>query len=460
MYDQPGRHWFTDHGCAAVTLYRPEDDLCTGLFKPVFRWLDTPNGAGSDPLYVTFRDDFNDENPFDYRAPSCDAIFDDGYGIVDREWPWNDSIELIVCYQYRNTADPNSYWHTGVTALQWRDDDAYQFWTKEPTERIDYLLMPQQFPDHGEFNPDIAYNHMNGDAYCVYSELQTDDNHSWIRYRKYDRVLNVILPGEWLVQRPDHNGHDPSIDVGLIDFSGIAYNMVGVSYTAQFHDPDGGGDQLTHCGYHVCASGWCTSWLDTDRTSFAVMNPAYPYRDAGLTCVDISPNDNYVHFAACTYTQVVGSDGFGPITEIYVVKFFGDYEDLLTHTWVNPVIDNLADGLYPSIAINQQAGEDDDIYASVTYMGQEDQQAILHPVATWVQLDPGEENVDWSNWVWGTAPTITGNFNVSEIPFINPGISTAIVTQGNNNYWAAWCDRTEMEPPPQEVWAAWGYADQ
>ncbi|MFH1676764.1 MAG: hypothetical protein ABIC40_07030, partial [bacterium] len=52
---------------------------------------------------------------------------------------------------------------------------------------------------------------------------------------------------------------------------------------------------------------------------------------------------------------------------------------------------------------------------------------------------------------------ITGNYNISEIPFINPGVSSAIVAFGSNSYWAAWADRIEMESPPETVWASYGF---
>jgi len=444
----PGEPYEQDgYGCAAVTLNRELGDDPTGAFRPVFRWLDsgTPD-EGGPPMLVTLRDAEDPDNTFEYRAPACAAIYDPGYQIIDKT-PFEDGIELVVCYQYRDLSSLDPIWQIGVTAVQWRDSDVNDFYYKEPTERIDYEL-PIWDNDRGEFNPDIAYNCHNGDCYCVYSELQEDQNCCYIKYRRYDRATNKILPGEWRLQNTDHNGHDPSVDVGLVQVGTELWHAVAVTYTSQFHQG--------HLGYHICGIGWQTSEGDHDRqTNFPIINPNFSTLAAGLSCVDVSPYCNPTNFATCTYTQVTGSDGFGATTGVFVVNFFGTMADLDDHFPVETGGVNIADGMYSSIAIHDQVTESAPIWASVSYMGQEPESDILHPRATRIRLDDPAHTILWNDYI-DIDSIIVGNYNISDIPFENPGVSSAININADNTYWAAWADRIEMEPPPEVITAAWG----
>jgi len=458
----PGQEYDQIHGCGAVTLYR-QDNNPNNPFKPVFRWLSTnPYGPGDGPFYVTDRDADDDDNDADYRAVACDAAVDVWGGTLAPGLP---SLELAVCYQVRRIEGQlnNQDWEIGITVVRWLGDDMLQFWNTPPTERVDVVLA-DTIASHDELNPDIAYDHTTGDIYVVYSDVQQEVTRVYVKYRRFDRSEHAPgqyeFGGEYLVQdiAPplEHNGHNPSIDVGYIDFAGgPTWNVVAVAYTAQFKDPDGPGPDTPHIGYHVCATAWPAFAQDRDwPTGFDLMNPNFRYQDAGLPCVDISPNTNADNVGAVTYTQVVGADGFGPITGVFVVGFLGQVGP---HFQVTANLQGLGDAMYPSIAINRQVNQGDPIFASVTFLGQTPQSDALRPVATRVQIDTQQNG--WSGWV-GLNSVAFGNYNISDIPFLNPCVASAIVTANNNRYWAAWCDRTEMEPPPDQVWACWGYADQ
>jgi len=460
----PGQVWNNGHSCAAVSLYR-EDNLAIHRFKPVFRWLDsttTPPTPGDGPWIVADRD-YPDLSDADYRAVSCDAIYDPFNEIIDPfpdEDPIIADVELAVCYQVRGVPGSpiNGDWEIGITVLQWVDcvdgQGILNFFNVPPTYRYDVVIPDEGAADSDELTPDIAYNHENGDMYLVYSDVQGDQNHVYVMYRRYDRVLNQIS-SQFLIQNTDgiygHNGHDPSIDVGLVNFMGGTYNTVAVAYTSQFKDPDGPGPLTTHFGYHVCATAWFAFEDDHDRpTTFDLMHPILAYRDAGTPCIDISPNINQNHMAAIAYTQVIRSDGFGPVTRVFLVPFSQQVDPPFQ---VDDTLQDTDDGLFPSISINHQT--DADVWASVTYLAQRPQSGdILTPYAARVQLN--DAFVEWNNYV-DINCTVNGNFNISDIPFQNPGVSSSIVTDNTGWYWAAWADRTEMEPPPDDIWASWGW---
>ena len=456
---------FPEHGCAAVTLVR-RDDTTNYPFKPVFRWLDWNEqegiGAGEDPLYVTARETDNCNNTADYRAPACAAIYDAGYGIVD-PLGHQPAVELVVCYQVRNVEGlfNNADWDIGVTALQWIGEDAVNhFWEQEPACRYDIVVDdPQGDAQHDEFNPDIAYDHRDGAVYAVYSNVEDNASLQRIKYRKYYRVPNNYS-AEFYAQTTDHNGHDPSIDTGYIDFTNPQSTeyMVAVAYTSQYKIPGPGPGTAPHYGFHVCATSWPSSAAPRSwPTAYDLMNWDYAYLDAGLPSLDISPNvlePEYDNVAALVYTQVTGSDGYGPITWTFIVRFMGT---LSAHVRVNEneELNEYDDALYPSVAINSQTG--DPVFASVTHLAQTHQTDTLRPWAARMQINVDPPVPAWRDWVDQNA-LILGNYNISDIPFVDPGVASAIVTNAGNNYWAAWCNRTEMEPPPTAVYATRGVA--
>ena len=168
----PGQVWNNGHSCAAVSLYR-QDNLPIHPFKPVFRWLDsiTPS-AGNGPWYVADRD-YPNPSAADYRAVSCDAIYDMSNEIID-PFPDDDDpiiadVELAVCYQVRGIPGSpiDGDWEIGITVLQWVDC-INNFWTVQPTYSYDVVVPDEVAVNSDELTPDIAYNHENGDIYLVY----------------------------------------------------------------------------------------------------------------------------------------------------------------------------------------------------------------------------------------------------------------------------------------------------
>jgi hypothetical protein len=162
--------------------------------------------------------------------------------------------------------------------------------------------------------------------------------------------------------------------------------------------------------------------------------------------------------AALVYTQVTGSDGYGPITWTFIVRFMGT---LSAHVLIDEHPDppeEYDDALYPCVAINSQS--EVPVFASVTHLAQTHQSDTLRPWAARIQInDPSPENIVWRGWVGlGDYQNLYGNYNISDIPFVDPGVASAIVTNDWNNFWAAWCNRTEMEPPPTAVYATRGRA--
>jgi hypothetical protein len=142
-----------------------------------------------------------------------------------------------------------------------------------------------------------------------------------------------------------------------------------------------------------------------------------------------------------------------------VVKFLGNIADLNGFYAIENDEDKF-DSLYPSISINSQT--DSNIYVSLAYMGQDNDFGLSdywHPMVTRMKIYPATD-IDWTGPAdtSGNYDTIIGNYNLSDIPFQNPGIACAIMTTNDDMFWAAWNDRIEMEPPPTEIWASWGYA--
>ena len=416
---------------------------------------------------VTDRDSdvspWNDQ--YEYRAPAVAAIYvPEGNYFIDSVWG-QPAIEVVVCYSYRDSTVGNAAWQVGVTALHWRkwgpgehETDFEEWWTKEPTERFDYTFTATSVLTNPEHNPDIAYNYRNADVFLVFSEFENDENESYIKYRHYIRSTGQIFLAEYYAQALTHNGYDPSLDVGdlLLDLHGLGgetYNMVALTYTAQYHN--------NHNGYHICANGWDTTAGDGHKyASFSLQNPDHMWQDAGLSCIDIAPYANDTDFATCTYTQVTGVDGFGFITEVIVVNFFGQLADLTDH---HPLDDDgeatTDDAMYSSIAIHRETGGQ--TLASITYVAQHNDglnQDWWHPRCVRINLSTWGEanNIPVGGLDNDENPWVTGNYNISDIPFQNPGVSTAIMTNNDNLYWAAWANRIEMEPPPTVITAAYG----
>jgi hypothetical protein len=457
-----------DHGCIAITLNRADNDPSTP-FKPVFRWLDSDNYDTSDsPIsYVCLRDAFDPDNSAEYRAIACDAIYNPaGSGLNNIEPA---SIEVVVAYMVKNRPNVpgDTEWDIEVTAMQWTGGNVYEFWKNPPNYRIIRSIPDDSVTPTDQFNPDIAYNTDNGDVYIVYSDVLPDSDEVHLKYRKYIRLTDAVS-NEYLAQSLGHNGYDPSIDVGRITWQGVTRQWVAIGYTAQFDN---------QMGYHVNITAWPydPAWPDIDRvTTYRMRNPQYMYKDAGLPCVDIAPDANMEHVGAIIYTQVTGSDSYGAKTESFVVRFLGAVADLNQHIRVknSDILDpDFIDTLYPSIAINRQDSMPSNIYASLAFMGQDidvDLSDNWHPRVASMKIydyqDPGNPDAVGILWngpadIGGNNDLIIGNYNLSDIPFQNPGVASAIMTTNGDMYWAAWNDRFEMEPPPSEVWASWGYAD-
>jgi hypothetical protein len=145
---------------------------------------------------------------------------------------------------------------------------------------------------------------------------------------------------------------------------------------------------------------------------------------------------------------MMGNDQYGPIVEIWqcntVMLWFSDVTDAQAG-W--------ADGLYPSIAY--QYGED---LANLTYFRQEPESDRYHPWVAEVNMTTGQVINGTSSYVGNaTNYIVTGDYNPVEVQIVNPGVATAITATVNNAYWAAWCDRSAMEPPPEFVLAGWGW---
>jgi len=117
------------------------------------------------------------------------------------------------------------------------------------------------------------------------------------------------------------------------------------------------------------------------------------------------------------------------------------------------------DGMYSSIAINNDMGLTQK-WASITYLAQSNNTLnAWRPRAATIALNDMDTH-GTNAWVDASTNVLAvGNYNLSDIPFQNPGISSAIMTNLDNFYWAAWANRIEMEPPPHFISAAYGFAD-
>ncbi len=516
----PGKQYSVNSfSTAAVALARNVDDPYAP-FKPVFRWLqggaDGTAGSMSVVQWVTKRDDLDPENAVDYRAPKCDAICVvwGGTRIVELavcyqvlNIPQADIVEQLgidffelETFPFKTETNTGVDWDIGLTVLRWHEAD----FPEGAVERKDYIipdddnndpLKNRQWPD---VTPDLAYDHETGDLFIFYSDADLDQAKQFLKYVFFRR--DTHLTGEleeacwamgdgWFTDQynsalwplvvqtdTDHNGYTPSVDIGRLDFyttiNGLDWfwsenhKYVVVAYTSQFDS--------AHAGFDVVAGGWPITGGQAGegyslRTMQVLRNPTYASLNAGLPSIDVSPNTNARNFAAVVYVQQEGVDGYGPVMQVYEADLFGMGSIILADPDAfQPIYTlNYADGLYPSISIHSESSQIGPFHASITYMAQDAQSDTLHPAACRLGIDvhvnpqatpkvTSTHHFDWGPAAFDGSNTITGNYNISQIPFINPGVSTQILSFGAQYYWAAWCERIEMEPPPVTIYGTYG----
>ncbi len=506
----PGEQYtFNSYGTAAVSLLRPDSEDPQAPFKPVFRWLqgspqgDLDPGTPTDIDWVTERDnDSSGSHVAEYRSVSCDAI------LACSEYPFSYDVELVVCYAVRGIpkeevddllgddfgegGEFNTDWDIGLTVLRW--DEENEFPDAEPA-RTDFLipdgdwggLAESQYPD---YDPDVAYDHFSGNLYLVWSSAETPYglDERVLKYVEFTREGDFQLVPRWeydyrwddgwprdVQTDTSHNGYDASIDIGYLDFFHYpniwTQNSlwVVVAYTSQF--------QGEHTGFHVMAGGWQVDhWGDRVFMPVRIKeNGDYVKRDAGLPCVDITPNENDRNFAALVFAQDTGIDGYGPVMSVYEADLFGLGTILSTETntdafTVVPCPEEYpGDGLFPAIALHKETGTQGPFRASITFMAQAPQSDELKAAVIRLAITPqvnqfppyltADHEFVWGpEIVPGALSNISGNYNFSQIPFLDPGISTSVVIEpSGHRYWAAWCERIEMEPPPVNVCGTFGY---
>lgn len=503
---------------AAVSMQRGPN--CTSPFKPVIRFLQGSESQGS-PITGSMSDvhwvtgwDANANPPgshqAEYRHPKCAAL---AY-LIDNET----YVEVAVVYQvhglseseilslhedfdefhgkdeydnpFNETNTAPGDWDIGITLLRWHIDD---FPDDEEPERYDFLIPDtgflSQYPDT---SPDVAYDFETGDLYIVYSKAETPlgIEHSYIRYVWGERddsppywfKSDIIFESTWgdaghwprMVQTDfDHNGHTPSVEIGLLDFFVHVEGpqpdhywvedkrWICIAYTSQF---DG-----FHAGYHVIAGGWNLEFAGwQDRVFLDLRCPELENLNAGLPCIAVTPVASARNFAAVVLSQVAGSDGYGPILRVFEVDLFGIGTLVDIDSWFEvPSPDNHADCLFPAIALHKTLTSEGPFSTSITYMAQEPEMNLLHPAMISMEIeltidDYNEPYLEVDRTVIGNAEvlsnvTITGNYNISQIPFIDPGVSTSLVATLDGEYWAAWSERIEMEPPPEVVEGTYGW---
>jgi hypothetical protein len=503
------------YSSAAVSVLRGE--YAHDPFKLAYRWLQGDDEGSTGEMSEIGTVTGWDESAT-HRAPKCDAIF------MLHTPIYNSIIELAVCYQVRGIPDDdvdevlgenfhqnpqypdpdpegwgesNDDWDIGLTILRWTQEE----FPEGQLQRIDYLIPDDGYLSQwGDFDPDLAYDHFSGDLYIVFSDAQTPGgvDRVFVKCVKLTRD-NVHYPwyldttcwvenhgwvSGWpaLVQPapggiPDHNGHDPSIDIGLLDFfiegpPGQPGHWLedrlwtAVSYTSQF---EGG-----HCGYHVMAGGWPDGDLSS-RFFWPLRqsdpgNPALYELDSGLSCIDITPNQNDRNFAAVVFVQQEGGDCYGPVMMVYEVDLFGLGQVIqptpgVSNPYYRVTTEDFADGLFPSISLHYGTGTSGPFYASITYMAQIQESNGLQPGVMRLEIEPVESlyppklrvNHEAAWGPYALDSVITGNYNISQIPFIEPGMSTAILAFEGDYYWGVWCNRIEMESPPVTVWGTYGY---
>ena len=293
------------------------------------------------------------------------------------------------------------------------------------------------------------------------------------------------------------DGWQPSVKTGFIDFfsrgPGTFFRsvnpMIVVAYTAEFQN---------QTGFHVDVAAWplLTDINDDDigwnsRAVFPVRRPgAHENQNAGLPCLSLSPfcdgyDANRRCYGAVVFTEYDGEDSYGPILKVYYVDYL-NYNNLgnplcpLNDNWFHEIdLGGMRNGIYPSIALHSCLATDLSYYSSVTYMAQTTETGTpgdpfsYHPLVMRIETDPNissQTNPPGPPYLLTTTVTdnwyrslhtdanyaIDGHFNWDYTFFLNPGISTVIRDLGDNNYWAAWNNRIEMQPAPQTVWGSYG----
>ncbi len=501
------------YGTVAVSLLRPNSANPYAPFKPVFRWLQgslegaLDPGTPTDIDWVTERDnDSSGTHVALYRSVSCDAIYRYNFQTLTYD------VELAICYAVRGIpkwevddllgenfgggGEYNSDWDIGLTVLRW--DDQNPFPIAEPA-RTDFLI-----PDgdeggvaesqYADFDPDVAYDHFSGNLYLVWSSGETPWGVDWrlLQYVEFTRDLqNYELVPRWdgsgwnsgwprdVQATTGHNGHDPCIDIGYLDLFQYPNWIEGqiwvvIAYTSQF--------ESSHGGFHVMAGGWrIDDWEHRMYMPVRFREEGeleYSELDSGLPSVDLTPNSNPRNFAALVFVQNTGSDGYGPKMRVYEADLFGLGTMLVpkpdsntgAFTLVPSPEDYLGgDGLFPAIALHKETETEGPFRASITFVAQAPQSNELKAAVTRLEITPqvnlnppyltASHEFVWGPWtVPGALSDISGNYNFSQLPFLDPGISSSVVIEPTGErYWAAWCERIEMEPPPVNVCGSFGY---
>jgi hypothetical protein len=454
-----GTHW-----TAFVTLKRDEND--DQRFRPYLRWVsDGPvNGC-----YMT--DEIEVPTPYNTncRFVKCAAI-----ELI--EGIPNPLVYIVIVYESMDTGDTPENWDIGVTVLNWNLNN----FPDGPFNSLD-LRRPGGPTD--ERWPDVAIDPDNGKTYIVYSQYESNDPGSCVKltYVKRDiSAATVWSQGYTIDWASTFNCHTPRIDVGMMEriFGPSATKIVGVAYTAQFCD------LLTpepHIGFHVHFVGWqpglvggdvivghagvsriClrnpVGWdLETGQPAGGdYENPGNTYfLDAGMPQIDIAPSNNAWNSGAIVFTQVVGNDNYGPVAHIWSA----DTMSLWFASLMSDEDGNWDDGLYPSLAWHYQSQ-----VGSLTYFRQIPNSDEYHPwveEVTFALNGPPVLTLTSGGPIGNPNDFITlGRLNHLQIDFLNPGAASAISSVTFQpyvqNYWAAWCDRMHMEPPPESVIAAWG----
>jgi len=343
-----------------VTLERTGDDT----FIPRFRWVtaggqltwQASSAVGSVPQNM---------QPC-YRVPKCDAI-----SYIDNN---ETVVELAVAYEVWDDTG-NGDWDIGVTFLTWPENN---FPHGDPTRTDRYFDFDAA--DTDDRWPDIAYDHFSGDLYLVYATYTSDNPESFVElnYWRYNHS-----GGDWNGEYYVDSGYVwsclmPRIDVGLMDelYGAETWDQmtVGIVYTAQYCDIFTGEQQL---GYHPHLFYWNANQDDGDKDDmfgdhpqvnriclrnpvgtdddpfhpgdYANPAPSTWFNNAGLPYIDIGPDSNPQNVGGIIFVQIVGTDFYGPVAEVWEVNIHNTVFASIS-SQVAQV--NWEDALYPSMAIH------------------------------------------------------------------------------------------------------------
>ncbi|HEU17859.1 MAG TPA: hypothetical protein ENO00_00535 [Deltaproteobacteria bacterium] len=379
----------------------------------------------------------------EFKFPKVDCIYIPG---VDQE---NSHVVVAVSFMWRlpNAQPPDNNWRLGVKFLHW-SGEAFLETPIGPADAEHLWLPAGAALSDNCWGHDIAFNPQRRDVYLVFTAETNAIQYPW-RLKYY----HLIQPGPtfvwqdtggpWWAISPNFiaNCWLPSIDIGklaLQEYGGAPRMILGVAFTAKMEGVS---------TYRVAGNFWCPDIDgDQDQTEnvFYMVNPyVQPERDAGLPCLDISPNNTVGPYFAVSFVQSVDA--------------LHEYEVWMVDSINNDPIrlerpQGYRQKILPSVACNYTVMGDKAVSVSMyENLNTGEPSGNYRVAAVKVNIFPVLEVLSWAQV---QTIQIPGPWNPFNVIGQDAGVATDIQVTATNDYYIGFSDK--LDATATSVYAAWG----